>query len=271
MKTPTNSNNQRLYLGKKNLPLPELNLVELQKSSYDEFLDKGIAEQLKEISPINDFTGKNWSLSFGKHYIGKPKLSPQQAKDKGLTYDAPLRVEATLVNKRTGEAIDQEVFLGDIPIMTPVGTFAVNGIDRTVVSQLVRSPGVFFSGAIEPISGKMLFQAELRPLRGSWLEFAVSRHGVISVKIDRHRKIPVTTLLRAVGLNTDEIIIETFKDVDTNPEKSYIQATLEKMPARPKKRVYWKFMTSFVLENRLFWKMPETFSMGCSLIPAAMI
>jgi DNA-directed RNA polymerase subunit beta len=230
MKTATS--NQRIYLGKQNLPLPELNLIELQKTSYDEFLNSGIAERLQEISPIDDFTGKNWSLSFGKHAIGKPRLTPQQARDKGLTYDTPLRVEATLVNKKTGEAIDQEVFLGDIPIMTPVGTFVINGIDRTVVSQLVRSPGVFFSGAIENTSGKMLYQAELRPLRGSWLEFAVSRHGVISVKIDRHRKIPVTTLLRAIGLTTDDIILETFADIDTNPDKSYIKATLEKDPAK---------------------------------------
>lgn len=221
-------NKQRLYLGKENLPLPELNLIEIQKKSYDDFLNEGIAERLTEISPIDDFTGKNWSLSFGKHSIGKPKLTPQQAREKGLTFDAPLRVEATLVNKRTGEAIDQEVFLGDIPVMTSVGTFIVNGIDRTVVNQLVRSPGVFFSGAIEPISGRMLYQAELRPLRGSWLEFAVSRHNVISVKIDRHRKIPVTTLLRAIGLSTDEVILETFKEVDINPDVSFIQATLEK-------------------------------------------
>jgi DNA-directed RNA polymerase subunit beta len=219
---------QRIYLGKQNLPLPELNLTNLQISSYQSFLEKGIADRLKEVSPIDDFTGKNWSLSFGAHNVGKAKLTPAQARNKGLNYEAPLRVEATLVNKKTGEAIDQEVFLGDIPIMTPVGTFVINGIDRTVVSQLVRSPGVFFSGSIEPISGKMLYQAELRPLRGSWLEFGVSRHGVISVKIDRHRKIPVTTLLRAIGLATSDIITETFEEVDTNPDNSFIKNTLEK-------------------------------------------
>ncbi|NMC35635.1 DNA-directed RNA polymerase subunit beta [Candidatus Beckwithbacteria bacterium] len=231
MKPATHIDN-RLYLGKTDLPLPKIDLVELQTKSYEDFLNQGISERLKEISPIDDFTGKNWSLSFGNHTIGQPKLTPQQARDKGLTYDAPLRVMATLVNKKTGEAMDQEVFLGDIPVMTPVGTFVINGIDRAVVSQLVRSPGVFFSGAIEPVSGKMLYQAELRPLRGSWLEFAVSRHNVISVKIDRHRKIPATTLLRALGLATDELLTETFSEVDTDKEHKFIEATLEKDPSK---------------------------------------
>jgi len=223
-----NQTSPRIYLGKQNLPLPPLDLLALQKSSYEEFIQTGITERLKEISPIDDFTGKNWALSFGKHNLGEAKLTPEQAREKGLNYEAPLRAEATLLNKKTGETVNQEVFLGDIPVMTPAGTFVINGVDRAVVSQLVRSPGVFFSGAVEPVSGVMLYQAELRPLRGSWLEFGISRHGVVSVKIDRHRKLPVTTLLRAIGLATDEVIIETFKDVDTNSEKSYIKATLDK-------------------------------------------
>ncbi|NMB56929.1 DNA-directed RNA polymerase subunit beta [Candidatus Beckwithbacteria bacterium] len=217
----------RIYLGKENLPLPELNLTEIQKNSYLEFLTDGIAKRLKEISPIDDFTGKNWALSFGEHFFEKPKLTPEQAREKGLNYEAAIKVQATLLNKKTGETIDQEVFLGDMPMMTSSGTFIINGIDRAVVSQLVRSPGVFFSGSIDPNSGKMLYQAELRPLRGSWLEFAVSRHGVISVKIDRHRKIPATTLLRAVGLATKKEILETFEDVDRG-EELYIENTLVK-------------------------------------------
>ncbi len=219
---------KRLYLGKTDLPLPELNLTEFQRSSYKHFLTEGIAKRLKEISPIDDFTGKNWSLSFGKHSIGTPKLTPLQAREKGLTYEASLRVVAKLVNKKTGEEVEQDVFLGDIPMMTSVGSFVVNGIDRAVVSQLVRSPGVFFSGGMDSVSGKMLYQAELRPLRGSWLEFAVSKHGVIAVKIDRHRKIPATTLLRAMGIVSDNQIIETFKEVDTDKEISYIANTLLK-------------------------------------------
>jgi len=224
----TNHSSERIYLGKQNLPLPPLDLLALQKTSYEEFIQSGIYERLKEISPIDDFTGKNWALSFGKHSFGEPKLTPEQAREKGLNYEAPLRAEATLLNKKTGETVNQEVFLGDIPVMTPAGTFVINGVDRAVVSQLVRSPGVFFSGAVEPVSGVMLYQAELRPLRGSWLEFGISRHGVVSVKIDRHRKLPVTTLLRAIGLATDEVILETFKDIDTNSEKSYIKTTLDK-------------------------------------------
>jgi DNA-directed RNA polymerase subunit beta len=232
MKNTVAKKPQRLYLGKQNLPLPELDLLQLQKTSYQEFLETRIPERLKEISPIDDFTGKNWSLSFGKHSLGESKLNPEQAREKGLNFETSLRAEATLLNKKTGETMTQEVFLGDIPMMTPDGTFIINGVDRAVVSQLVRSPGVFFSGSIEPISGKMLYQAELRPLRGSWLEFAISRHGVISVKIDRHRKIPATTLLRAIGLASDELILETFSDVDTNEELKFIEKTLEKDAAK---------------------------------------
>ncbi len=223
---------QRIFFGKTKIPLPDLDLVEFQKSSYQEFISDGISQRLKEISPIDDFTGKNWALSFGKHTFGEPKHSPELAKVKGLTFEAPLRVETQLVNKKTGETMDQEVFFGDIPIMTNTGTFIINGIERAVVNQLVRSPGVFFSGVIDPNTGRMLYQAELRPLRGSWLEFAVSRNGVISVKIDRHRKIPVTTLFRAIGLVTDDQIIDAFAQVDTNKDISYLEATLEKDHAK---------------------------------------
>jgi DNA-directed RNA polymerase subunit beta len=222
----------RDFLGKTNIPLPELDLLEMQKSSYQEFIKTEIAEQLKDISPIDDFTGKNWTLSFGAHSFGTGKLSPEEARLKGLNYDAPLRVQATLTNKKTGETVEQEVFFGDIPMMTSVGTFVINGIDRAVVSQLVRSPGVFFSGVVDTTSGQTLYQAELRPMRGSWLEFAVSRHGAVTVKIDRHRKIPATTLLRALGISTDDQLHETFADVDTHKDKSFIAATIQKDSTR---------------------------------------
>lgn len=228
----TVKNKKRVYLGKKDLPLPQIDLTDFQKSSYKKFLEKDIAQKLEEISPIEDFTGKNWSLSFGKYSIGTPKLTPQQAKDKGLTYEASLRVQAKLVNKKTKEEMEQEVFLGDIPMMTSMGTFVVNGIDRAVVTQLVRSPGVFFSGSLDESSGKTLYQAELRPLRGSWLEFAVSRNGVISVKIDRHRKIAATTLLKAFNLGNDEEILALFSEVDNEKDNSYIANTLLKDSAK---------------------------------------
>src|SRR4030042_4376326 len=178
-------NQERVFWGKKYLPLPGLDLLAIQKESYDSFLNGEIARHLIEISPIEDFTGKNWSLSFLKHRFDPASISPLEAVRKGITYDAPLKVLTRLTNKRTGEAIEQEVFFGDIPVMTQVGTFIINGIERAVVNQLVRSAGVFFSGKIDPGSGLMLYEAELRPLRGSWLQFLVAKKNVITGKNGR--------------------------------------------------------------------------------------
>jgi DNA-directed RNA polymerase subunit beta len=222
----------RQFWGKTDLPLPEMNLIAIQTESYQRFLEDGIKDAFVEINPIEDFTGKNWSLSFGEYHFGEPKYSPSQAKEKGVTYDLPLRVEASLTNKQTGQTVTQEVFLGDIPKMTQNGTFIVNGIERAVVNQIVRSPGVFFSGEIDPASGRLLYMAELRPIRGSWLEVMISKNDIISVKIDRHRKIPATTLLRALGYAEDEALQKLFADVNTDDQHDYITATLSRDPAK---------------------------------------
>ena len=218
----------RYQWGKVYKKLPKLNLLEIQKSSYAEFLDRGVAEILKEFSPIEDFTRKNWSLEFIKHRFDKPKYSPLEAIEKGLNFDAPLKASVKLINKKTKEEIEQEVFLGDVPQMTIEGTFIINGIERAVVTQLVRSSGVFFSGQRDDLTGRMLYNAELRPLRGSWLEFNISRNNVISVRIDRHRKFPVTVLLRAVGISSDEEIINLFRSIDKDKKHNYIISTIEK-------------------------------------------
>ncbi len=218
--------NTRLYWGKKRSSLPELDLTKIQRDSYQWFLQEGIREILEQVSPIKDFTGKNWELSFGKYTFGKSKHTPAQARDKSLTYEMPLRVTASLLNKQTNETTKQEVFLGDIPRMTSNGTFIINGVERAVVNQLVRSPGIFYSGEIDASSGRMLYKAELRPMRGSWMEIAVGRNDVMTVKIDRHRKIPVTTLLRAVGIVDDEEIKKVFADIDTHETHKCIDATL---------------------------------------------
>lgn len=219
---------KRLYWGKQDLPLPELSLTEVQLESYQQFLEEGISKYLREVSPIEDFTGKTWELSFLSHYFEEPKLTPQQALVKGLTYDQPLRVKVKLVNKITAEESEQDVFLGDIPKMTERGTFIISGIERAVVTQLVRAPGVFFAGNVDATSGRLLHTAELRPMRGSWLELGVAKNDVISGKIDRHRKFYVTTLLRALGYETDEEILDLFKDVDNDKDHQYIFATLAK-------------------------------------------
>lgn len=222
---------KRINLGKEHKILPELDLIKLQLDSYKWFLEKGIEESLTEVNGakgIEDFTGKNWMLSFGNHRFGKSKYTAAQAKTKGVTYDMPLYAEATLTNKKTEEVKVQEVFLGDMPKMTDVGTFIVNGIERAVVTQLVRSPGVFFSGDADQASGKVLYKAELRPLRGSWLEITVGRRDVITVKIDRRRKMPVTVLLRALGYSSNDEILELLKDVSAKDKFDLVQKTIDK-------------------------------------------
>ena len=221
---------KRLYWGNENLNLPPLDLTFVQRESYEKFLNSDLQKYLKEISPISDFTGKTWELSFGAHYFEEPKLTPDEAVKKGLTYDIPLRVKVKLINKITGDETEQDVFLGDLPKMTSRGTFIVSGIERAVVNQLVRAPGAFFSGSVDPTTGRVLYTAELRPMRGSWLELTVGKNDVITTKIDRHRKFYVTTLLRALGIEDEEEIKALFKDVDNNDDHQYIFATLVKDP-----------------------------------------
>ena len=222
---------QRQNWGMKHQVLPELDLIGLQLKSYDKFLKDGIASALEELSGekgIEDYTGKNWQLKFSKHRLGLAKYGIKEAKRKGVTYDMPLYAQADLLNKKTGETQTQEVFLGDVPKMTPTGTFIINGIERAVVTQLVRAPGVSFSGERDITSGRQLYTAELRPKRGSWLEITVGKRNVIAVKIDRRRKLPITTLLRAFGFSLDDEIKTIFRDEIEYDEYELIQLTLEK-------------------------------------------
>ena len=221
---------KRLYWGKEDVKLPKLDLTYVQRESYEQFLKRDIAKYLREISPIDDFTGKTWELSFLSHYFEDPKVSPEEAVKKGLSFDMPLRVKVKLTNKVTGDETEQDVFLGDLPKMTERGTFIISGIERAVVNQLVRAPGVFYAGSVDPSTGRVLYTAELRPMRGSWLELAVGKNDVLTGKIDRHRKFYVTTLLRAVGIEDEEEIKALFKDVDNNNDHQYIFATLAKDP-----------------------------------------
>jgi DNA-directed RNA polymerase subunit beta len=206
--------------------LPQLDLLAIQRTSYEYFLKEAIGETLKEISPVDDFTEKNWSLSLDSYRLGKCSNTPTEAINKGITFDAPLYVEATLTNKKTNKSQKQEIFLGDIPQMTDRGTFIVNGIERAVVNQLVRSPGVFFTATLDPVTGKQLFNAEIRPAHGSWLEFSTTRHGTITVKIDRRRKFPVTSFLRALGLSSNTDIKDRFAEVED--KEDYLGTTLTK-------------------------------------------
>ncbi|MBI4200771.1 MAG: DNA-directed RNA polymerase subunit beta [Chloroflexi bacterium] len=204
------------------------NLIQVQTESFDRFKDEALSELFQEISPIQDFTGGRFELSFLNHRFLPPKFTEQECRQRETTYAAPLYVKAQLVVKETGEVKEQELFMGDIPQMTINGTFVINGAERVVVSQLVRSPGVYFTAEEDPATGRMLGYAKLVPYRGAWLEFETSPRDVLSVKVDRKRKIAVTTLLRAVGLETNEQLLGAFADVDNHPEHRYLQTTLER-------------------------------------------
>ncbi len=221
--------NPRRFLDKKKVHVPLPNLVETHLKSYNWFLEEGLHELFDEISPIQDSSGKKLELHILKHSIEAPKLSPTEAKEKSGTYEGTLKIQVRLVNKVTGEIKEQEVFFGGIPLMTDKATFIVNGIERVVVSQLVRSPGVFFSpNPLVPY----FHAAKIIPKRGAWLELETDKRGIISVKIDRKRKIPVTALIRAFTGWDDAKILKEFADVDTAEGRlPFIATTLEKDPA----------------------------------------
>lgn len=206
------------------------NLIESQIRSYKWFWEKGLKELFEEINSIKDFTGKNLELFFGDYFLDKPKYDEKTAKERNTTFEAPLYVSVKLVNKVTGKNKTQDVYLGDFPLMTPRGTFVINGVERVVVSQLVKSPGVFFTG--EALRGRNWYGAKIIPNRGAWLELETDLSGVVSVKIDRKRRIPITALFRVFGFKSDEEILAAFADVDTNPDMRYIQNTLEKDPSK---------------------------------------
>ncbi len=220
--------NKRRNFGKEEHNLPVLDLTLVQRESWEWFLSKGVAEELKAISPIDDFTGKNWQLFLGDHSLGKPTITASYAQLKGLTYSSPLKITATLINKRTGKEVSQEVFLGDLPQMTARGTFIVNGIERAVINQIVRSPGIYFSGDLDATSGRTLYKAEVRPLHGSWLEFEVTRGDLIYARIDRRKKVLGTVFLKALGMESEKEILNFFKDFDIDKNHKYIEATLAK-------------------------------------------
>ncbi|BBN97404.1 DNA-directed RNA polymerase subunit beta [Sporolactobacillus terrae] len=200
------------------LELP--NLIEIQTASYQWFLDEGIREMFQDISPVEDFTG-NLILEFVDYSLGEPKYSVDESKSRDVTYAAPLRVKVRLINKETGEVKEQEVFMGDFPLMTEAGTFIINGAERVIVSQLVRSPSVYFNDKVDK-NGKKGFGATVIPNRGAWLEYETDAKDVVYVRIDRTRKVPVTVLLRSLGFSTDQEII------DLLGEDEYLRNTLEK-------------------------------------------
>src|SRR5215472_10026672 len=231
-------------------PIP--NLIKVQRDSFEWFLREGLKELFAEISPIQDFTGRNMDLELAVpgpdsepgYSFGAPKMSEDECREHDLTFAAPLKVRMRLKIKsgeNAGEIKEQDIFMGDFPLMTDQGTFIINGAERVVVSQLVRSPGVYFTVEEDPTSGRELCMGKLIPSRGAWLEFETSSRDVMSVKVDRKRKIPVTTLLRAlprvvpdwqaIHKGTDEEILSLFEGVDEGSDHRFVQSTLDKDPA----------------------------------------
>ena len=204
------------------------NLIELQLDSFAWFMQKGLRELFDEISPIKDFTGKVMELQFLEYEFGEPKYSEAECRTKDLTFSKPLYVSVELLIKETGEIQRQRVYMGDYPWMTDQGTFVINGAERVVVSQLVRSPGVYYSEVEDLASGRMLFSAKVIPNRGAWLEFETNNKDQLWVKVDRKRKIAATTLLRAVGFEDNDAISALFSSIDIDPEHPFIASTLDK-------------------------------------------
>ncbi|MEX1997429.1 MAG: DNA-directed RNA polymerase subunit beta [Candidatus Andersenbacteria bacterium] len=202
---------------------PDLLTAQLESNAW--FFEDGLGELFAEISPIEDYGG-NLELHFLDHYLDAPKHTEETARDRNATYEAPIRCAVRLINKKTGEVKEQEVYLGEFPVMTPRGTFIINGVERVVISQLIRSPGVFFTATYA--KGRSWYGAKVIPNRGAWLEIETATDGALYVKIDRKRKVAVTSLLRAMGVETNEKIKELFADLDVDPEVSYLQATLAK-------------------------------------------
>ena len=204
------------------------NLVQVQVNSFEWLKTEGLKELFEEISPIEDFSGGRFDLRFLSHEIRDSKFSERECRQREITYSAPLYVTVQLVIKETGEVKEQVLFFGDIPMMTRNGTFVINGAERVVVSQLVRSPGAYFTTRTDPTTGRELCSAKLIPYRGAWVELETSNKDLLSVKVDRKRKAPISTLLRALGWETDEEIKGLVADVDDDPVHRYMEATVAK-------------------------------------------
>ena len=274
------------------------NLLEIQKSSYNWFIENGIEEVFSDIFPVESFTG-NLSLEFGSYSFDEPRYSIKGCKERYATYAAPLKVEARLFNHETGEVKEQDIYLGDLPVMTESGTFVINGAERVIVSQLVRSPSVYFGKEIDK-NGRLVITSQIIPTRGTWLEYELDARDVIYVRIDRTRKVPVTTLLRAVGLSSDEDIYDLFgeneyldrtitKDANKNTDESLIDIHSKLRPGEPstldsaKNQLVTRFFDAFrydlakvgrykfnrklnIIDRLLGCKLAETIKVGDTVI-----
>lgn len=219
---------KELLLGKSEHKLEELDLVEIQKNSWQHFLDVELKEILQEFFPIEDYTGKKFTLFFDDLYFGEPRYPHELCLKKKLTYDTPVYIKLRLLNKRTGSEKKQDVYFFNLPKMTPRGTFIINGIERTVINQLVRSPGVYFTAEIDKTTGLTLYNAEIRPYIGAWLDITINKNNIIEIKVNKKRKFLGSVLVRAFEGSNNNDILNDFKDLDPALVEKYIQPTLKK-------------------------------------------
>ena len=208
------------------------NLIAVQLESFEWLKGEGLKSLFDEISPIEDNPGGRFELTISDHWFDDPKYNEQECRQKEITFCAPLYVTVKLKIKTPGpsqgEVKEQTLFIGDVPMMTRTGTFIINGAERVVVSQLVRSPGVYFTTTSDVTTGRLLSSAKLIPYRGAWMEFETSNRDVMTVKVDKKRKTPITTMLKAMGFGTNEDIVKEFSSVDSNPEHQFIKSTMDK-------------------------------------------
>ena len=235
--------NVRMSFAKINEVLDMPNLIEVQKNSYEWFLKEGLREVFEDVSEISDYQG-NLVLNFIDYRLDdKPKYTIEECKERDATYAAPLRVRASLLNRETGEVKEQDIFMGDFPLMTDSGTFVINGAERVIVSQLVRSPGVYYAMSRDK-SGKELYTSTVIPNRGAWLEYETDSNDVFYVRIDKNRKLPITTFIRSLGLSSNEEILEVFgqselilatleKDSTKNTEEALLEVYRKLRPGEP--------------------------------------
>ncbi|MDQ5913666.1 MAG: DNA-directed polymerase subunit beta, partial [Patescibacteria group bacterium] len=220
------SGSNRVFFNKSLDAISLPNQIVHQTSSFQDFVQRGLGEILAEFSSISDYTGDKLELKLLDYHFDEPETTELEARVNNTTFEAALKIRAELINKATGEVKEAEIYMGQYPWMTERGSFVINGAERVVVGQLVRSPGVMFSSS-ETSLGKKLYAAKINPVRGSWIEIEAAANGTISVKIDKRRKIPLTTFLKAVGFSSNKEIQDTFKDVNTGTT-DYLKETIKK-------------------------------------------
>src|SRR3990167_2144029 len=219
---------KELLLGRKEPKLEELDLIEVQKDSWQKFLKNDLKDILKEFFPINDYTGKKFELHFEGIFLGDPRYPLELCLQKKLTYDTPVYLKLKLINKRTGSEKRQDVYFFNLPRMTDRGTFIINGIERVVINQLVRSPGVYFTAEIDKTTGLTLYNAEIRPYIGAWLDMTINKNNLIEIKVNKKRKFLASVLIKIFEGDSNNQILQHFSDLDKNLVDKYLVPTLKK-------------------------------------------